>query len=91
MVAFALYCFAEAHSALVRRALGLAVAGGAVMVIVPATGMGATVPVSVGNSSRSGDFDATAYQPRAVTIHKGDSIKFEWGGFHTVSARSFAG
>ncbi len=72
------------RSALVRRVLGLAVAGGAVMVIVPATGMGATVPVAVGNASRSGDFDATAYQPRAVTIHKGDSVKFEFNGFHTV-------
>jgi plastocyanin len=72
------------RSVLIKRALGLAVVGGAAMVIVPATGMAATVSVAVGHSTQNGDFDATAYQPRVTTIHKGDSVKFEWGGFHTV-------
>ena len=69
----------------ITRTAGLAVLAGVGVAIVPATGLAGTASVAVGHSTRNGDFDATAYQPSVITIHKGDSLKFEWNGFHTVS------
>jgi len=75
---------------LARKRLGLAVA--VLALALPAGASAATYTVSVGTpatahlpgSFAAGLFDADAYYPGALQVHRGDSVKFV-GGFHTAT------
>ena len=75
---------------LARKRLGLAVA--VLALALPAGASAATYTVSVGTpltahlpgSFAAGLFDADAYYPGGLQIHRGDSVKFV-GGFHTAT------
>jgi plastocyanin len=61
----------------------------ACLLAFPAAGLAKTKTVVVGTGSHGKAFqklgaDANAFFPHGVTIHKGDSVRFAPGGFHTV-------
>src|SRR6202171_5638229 len=65
--------------------MALATAGLGVVATVPASADPATtwdVQVGAGNEFDTG---LNRFYPSDITIHRGDTVSFAWGGFHTVT------
>lgn len=58
---------------------------GAALVALPAMASAATSQVQVGDMNAKLGADMTAYYPSRIVVHKGDSVKFNFRGFHTAT------
>src|SRR3954453_8768867 len=70
-----------------RRAVATAVAAVAVLV-VPTAARAATYEVYAGADQSPGEpkqSSSNAFFPHAVTVHRGDTVKWEFRGFHTIT------
>src|SRR3954453_16850471 len=70
-----------------RRAVATAVAAVAVLV-VPTAARAATYEVYAGADQSPGEpkqSSSNAFFPHAVTVHQGDTVRWEFRGFHTVT------
>ncbi len=68
-----------------RAALLAAGVCGATLVALPAMASAATTDVQVGDMNAKLGADMTAYYPSRIVVHKGDSVKFVFRGFHTAT------
>jgi plastocyanin len=65
-----------------RGAVGLIAL--AALAALPALAQAATVQVTVGGFVKPLNADLQAFYPTRTSVHQGDSVKFVFGGFHTV-------
>lgn len=76
-----------ARARTIGLSIALATAGiGALATVPVAASAGTTWNIQVGSlESPSSLTSANRFYPSEITIHPGDTVRFRWGGFHTVT------
>ena len=71
-----------------RRSLTAALTAAAVLAVFPAAAVAAQFQAYIGGDEAKGlpkQSSPNAFYPRTVTIHAGDTVRWDWRGFHTVT------
>src|SRR4051794_33997398 len=71
-----------------RRSLTAALTAAAVLAVFPAAAVAAQFQAFIGGDEAKGlpkQASPNAFYPRTGTIHAGDSVRWDWRGFHTVT------
>src|SRR3954471_22961217 len=71
-----------------RRSLTAALTAAAVLAVFPAAAVAAQFQAFIGGDEAKGlpkQASPNAFYPRTVTIHAGDTVRWDWRGFHTVT------
>jgi len=71
-----------------RLAIGSALAIASLGIVIPIPAAAASAPLHWDITVGGGDFVSLGlnrFYPDSITVHPGDAVSFNWGGFHTVT------